>query len=89
MVKAHLVHRVMASTGLSKLAARKSVDALLERITESVARGDRIVIRRFGVFFVTPKKTGIARNPRTGEPVEIPPGWVVRFRPGQDLRSIP
>ena len=39
------------------------------------------MLRRFGVFHAAPRKTGVARNPRTGEPVGIPRGRVVRFRP--------
>ena len=89
MVKADLVNRVMVAANLSKPAARRAVDEALGEITGALLLGRRIVIRRFGVFFVAPKKTGIARNPRTGAPAKIPPGRVVKFRPGQDLRSLP
>ena len=45
-------------------------------------------LRGFGVFTVKPRKTGIGRNPRTGEEVSIPPGKAVRFKPGKELQSI-
>ncbi len=55
----------------------------------SLGRGRRIELRRFGVFNVKPRKTGIGRNPRTGQQVNIPPGKAVRFKPGKELQSLP
>jgi DNA-binding protein HU-beta len=55
----------------------------------ALARGDRIELRGFGIFSVRPRKTGIARNPRTGAAAVIPPGKVVRFRLGKELRLLP
>jgi DNA-binding protein HU-beta len=37
---------------------------------------------------VKPRKTGIGRNPRTGEEVSIPPGKAVRFKPGKELQGL-
>jgi DNA-binding protein HU-beta len=51
-------------------------------------KDDRIELRGFGVFTIKPRKTGIGRNPRTGEEVSIPPGKAVRFKPGKDLQSV-
>ena len=53
------------------------------------AADDRIELRRFGVFNVKPRKTGIGRNPRTGQQVNIPPGKAVRFKPGKELQALP
>ncbi len=88
MVKADLVARSAAEADLPPSVARSAVEALLDAVAGALARGDRVVLRRFGVFFVTPRRTGMARNPRTGEAVRVPPGRVVRFRPGQYLRGI-
>ena len=57
------------------------MDALFESVASALVRGDRVVLRRFGVFHTRPRKTGKARNPRTGEAAGIPPERVVRFRP--------
>ena len=54
----------------------------------AMERGERIELRGFGVFNVKPRKTGIGRNPRTGEEVRIPPGKAVRFKPGKELQNI-
>ena len=88
MVKVDLINRAMEASSLQASAARDAVEALLERVSAALVRGDRVVLRRFGVFYAAPRKTGVARNPRTGEPVGIPRGRVVRFRPGQSLRDI-
>ena len=53
-----------------------------------LGRGQRIELRRFGVFNVKPRKTGIGRNPRTGQQVSIPPGKAVRFKPGKELQAL-
>ena len=89
MVKADLVNRAMAATTRESPAARRAVDALFESVAFALARGDRVVLRKFGVFYAAPRRTGVARNPRTGEPVGIPRGQVVRFRPATDLRNLP
>lgn len=89
MVKADLVRRVVEVTTLESPAAHEAVDVLSQSVASALARGDRVVLRRFGVFYAAPRKTGVARNPRTNEPVGIPRGRVVRFRPATDLRSFP
>ena len=84
MVKADLINRAMAATDLSAQDARDAVEALFEGLRVGLETGNRVVLRRFGVFHAAPRKTGVARNPRTGEPVGIPRGRVVRFRPGTE-----
>src|SRR5438045_9747919 len=65
-----------------------AVETVFESMKRSLAKGDRIELRGFGVFNVRPRKTGIGRNPRTGAEVSIPPGKAVRFKPGKELQSI-
>ena len=89
MVKADLVKRVTEARNLEGSVARRAVETLFESLGAALERGDRVVLRRFGHFHTAPRKTGVARNVRTGEPVDIPRGWVVRFRPGADLRNLP
>ena len=89
MEKAELAHRAMEVANLKSPAARDAVHAVFESVASALVRGERVVLRRFGVFHVAPRKTGVARNPRTNEPVGIPRGRVVRFRPATDLRNLP
>jgi DNA-binding protein HU-beta len=89
LIKLDIVNEVVFKTGITKTKAEMAVDAVFESIKLSLARGDRIELRGFGIFSVRPRKTGIARNPRTGAAAVIPPGKVVRFRLGKELRLLP
>ncbi len=89
MIKLDIVNEVVFKTGITKTKAEMAVDAVFESIKLSLARGDRIELRGFGIFSVRPRKTGIARNPRTGAAAVIPPGKVVHFRLGKELRLLP
>ena len=88
MVKAELATRAMEAAGIEGPVAREAVEALFENLAAALERGHRVVLRRFGVFHAAPRKAGMARNPRTGEPVAMPRGRVVRFRPGPRLLRI-
>ena len=89
MVKAGLINWVTEAAKLEPPAAQRAVEALFESLGSALERGDRVVLRRFGVLYGSPRKTGVARNPRNGDPVGIPRGRVVRFRPAAHLRSLP
>lgn len=89
MIKADIVERVARETGLPKTHAERAVQQILEAIKQTLARGERIEFRGFGVFEVRPRKRGIGRNPRTGEEVEITSGKTTRFKPGKHLSDLP
>jgi DNA-binding protein HU-beta len=88
MIKHDIVTHVVNHTGLSKTKAEMAVETVFETMKRAMERGDRIELRGFGVFNVRPRKTGIGRNPRTGEEVMIPPGRAVRFKPGKELQTM-
>ena len=88
MVKADLINRAMEAAELDSPAAREAVDALFESVSSALARGDRVVLRRFGVFYTSPRNMGKARNPRTvradGDSPET--GGAFPFRAGSRRR---
>ena len=88
MIKLDIVNAVVERTKVSRSKAEQAVETVFEAMKNALGRGDRIELRRFGVFTVKPRKTGIGRNPRTGEEVSIPPGKAVRFKPGKELHSV-
>jgi DNA-binding protein HU-beta len=88
MIKHDIVNEVVERTGITKTKAEIAVETVFESMRKALGKGDRIELRGFGVFNVRPRKTGIGRNPRTGQEVNIPPGKAVRFKPGKDLQSI-
>lgn len=86
MIKQDIVAEVVNRTGLSQTKAAIAVETVVETMKRSIKRGERIELRGFGVFNVRPRKTGIGRNPGTGQQVTIPPGKAVRLKPGKDMR---
>lgn len=88
MIKADLVKCVVQRTGLNKTQAQIAVGTILNMMKDSMVRGERIELRGFGVFDIRPRKTGVGRNPRTGEEVRIPPGKTVRFKPGKHMLAL-
>lgn len=88
MIKLDIVNEVVDRTGITKTKAEVAVETVFNSMKRALAAGDRIELRGFGVFNVKPRKTGIGRNPRTGEEVSIPPGKAVRFKPGKELQSL-
>jgi DNA-binding protein HU-beta len=88
VIKLDIVNAVVTRTTTSRVKAEQAVETVFEAMKKALAAGHRIELRRFGVFSVKPRKTGIGRNPRTGEEVSIPPGKAVRFRPGKELQGI-
>ena len=88
MIKLDIVNRVVERTGVSRTKAELAVETVFEAMKRALEKGDRIELRGFGVFNVRPRKTGIGRNPRTGEEVNIPPGKAVRFKPGKELQDL-
>ena len=89
MTKADLVGQVADAIGpgVTKGECRLVIDGFLGAVREALARGDGIEIRGFGTFKVRHRKARTARNPRTGEPVELPPRRVPVFNPSRLLRN--
>ena len=83
MIKLDIINEVVNKTGITKTKAELAVETVFESMKKSLAKGDRIELRGFGVFNVRPRKTGIGRNPRTGAEVSIPPGKAVAERPSR------
>jgi DNA-binding protein HU-beta len=88
VIKLDIVNAVVNKTGVSRTKAEQAVETVFEAMKSALGKGERIELRRFGVFNVRPRKTGIGRNPRTGQEVSIPPGKAVRFKPGKELQSL-
>jgi len=88
VIKLDMINEVVNRTGITKTKAEQAVETVFETMKRALERGDRIELRGFGVFNVKPRKTGIGRNPRTGDVVNIPPGRAVRFKPGKELQAL-
>jgi len=89
MTKADLVEQVAEAIGpgITKKDCALVVDGLLNAIKNALAEQQNIEIRGFGTFKVRKRKARMARNPRTGESVEVPARVVPIFKPSKDLRT--
>lgn len=89
MTKADLVEQVADAIGpgITKKDCALVVDGLLNAIKNALAEQQNIEIRGFGTFKVRKRKARMARNPRTGESVEVPARVVPIFKPSKDLRT--
>ncbi len=71
---------------LDHQVVERIVKTIFEKISEALARGDRIEIRGFGSFTVKEYASRVGRNPRTGEAVQVPAKRRPNFRSGKELR---
>ena len=86
LTKNGLVKRISKETGLNKIQAFEVVQKTLNYITESLARGDKVELRNFGVFEVKTRKAKMGRNPKKPETeVPIPARSMVKFKAGKEM----
>ncbi len=87
MNKGELVGTIADKTGVTQSLANTILTAALEAIVEAVASGDKVVLVGFGNFESRNRKAKTARNPATGEPVEVPAHAVPAFKPGKQFKE--
>ncbi len=87
MNKAELIDAVADAADISKAAAARSVDTVLEVITESLKNGDGVTLVGFGTFSTRRRAARTGRNPRTGEPIQIRASNLAVFKAGKALKD--
>jgi integration host factor subunit beta len=88
MTRAELIARLAAQQHhLTAEDVELAVKLIVDQLSDALARGERIEIRRFGAFSLRARKSRVGRNPRTGEPVEVLAKRIPYFRPGKELRE--
>ncbi len=87
MNKQDLVSAVAEASGLSKSDAAKAVDGTFDSITGELKRGGDVRLVGFGTFSVAHRKASTGRNPRTGEPMNIPASKQPKFKAGKALKD--
>ena len=88
MTRSDLVEALAERFGqLTHRDAEFAVKALLEAMSDALARGHRIELRGFGSFTISHRPPRMGRNPRSGEQVAIPEKRVPHFKPGKALRE--
>ena len=89
MTKSELIEKISEKVdGLSKKQTEVIIETIFESIKESLAKGGKVEIRGFGNFRLRSRNARKARNPKTGEAVNVPPKKVPYFKVGKELREM-
>lgn len=87
MIKSELISKIAATQdSLTLHDVDLAINAIINNLTETLARGDRIEIRGFGSFSLRAREQRVSRNPKTGESVSVPKRHAVHFKPGLKMR---
>jgi DNA-binding protein HU-beta len=85
--KSELIEAVAESGDLTKAAAARAVDSVIEAVTDALSRGDQVTIVGFGTFSVRDRAARTGRNPQTGEQITIKASKVPSFKAGKVLKD--
>ena len=85
MNKADLVNEIAKETGLTKTKSSEVVDTIVETISNSLKKGDKVTLVGFGTFTTSKRSARKGRNPKTGAEINIPGKTVARFKAGSEL----
>ena len=85
MNKTDLINEVAAKAGLSKVDAKKAVDAVFESIEQALANEDKVQLIGFGTFSIQEKPEREGVNPRTGEKIQIKAKKTIKFKAADAL----
>jgi DNA-binding protein HU-beta len=87
MNKRDLIDAISGRLG-DKKTATEALNAVLDTIQSAVASGDKVAITGFGVFEKSERPARTARNPATGDPIEVAASSVPKFRAGADFKAL-
>lgn len=87
MTKKEIVRTISEEIGLTQLKTKEIVQKTFDAIVETLVADGRIELRNFGVFEVKRRAPRKARNPRTGERVDVGEKYVVTFKPGKEMEQ--
>lgn len=87
MTKKEIVKTISEEIGLTQLKTKEIVQKTFDAIVDTLVEDRRIELRNFGVFEVKKRAARKARNPRTGDKVDVPEKFVVTFKPGKEMEE--
>jgi DNA-binding protein HU-beta len=87
MTKSELARVLAEDLELPRRQVTELVEALLDKITAVLKSGDKVALTPFGQFRIRDRAARIARNPQTGEPVNVPAKRVLKFTAGRTLKE--
>lgn len=87
MNKQAIIELVHETLGGTKIQAEKIVDTIFDNIIKSLKKGEDVSIAGFGIFSAKMRAARTARNPRTGESINVPAMRVPKFRASKSLKD--
>ena len=87
MIKSELIAKIAEQNKLSKTDAERIISTFFKEITKALSEGKRVELRGFGVLSVRTRKPRVARNPKTGESVEVAEKKVPFFKSGKNIND--
>ena len=87
LTRADLAETINRKMGFSRAESLDLVEAILDKMSDALARGENVKISGFGSFVLRDKNERIGRNPKTGIEVPIAPRRVLTFRASQTMRA--
>src|SRR6202051_457583 len=87
VTKKEIVKQISDRIGMTQLKTKEIVQQTFDASVDTLLVEKRIELRNFGVFEVKRRKARKARNPRTGERVDVEPKYVVTFKPGKEMEE--
>lgn len=88
MIKSELIQQISQKyPHLYHRDVERIINRIFDEITGSLAKGNRVELRGFGAFSVKQRPARLGRNPRTGDPVNVPGKFVPFFKTGKELRE--
>lgn len=87
MTKSDLVDYVAKKASLTAKAAKDAVNSVFNAVTETLKKGDKVVVTGFGTFMVRSRAARKGRNPQTGAPINIPARKTPGFTAGKALKK--
>jgi DNA-binding protein HU-beta len=88
VTKKMLVAKIAADANISKTAADKAVESMIDTISKTLKKGDKVTFVGFGTFSVKKRAARTGRNPQTGETIKIKAAKVPKFSPGKSLKEM-
>ena len=87
MTKAELVEKMAGDADISKAAAGKALDSLIDAVVKTVKKGSKVALVGFGTFSVSKRKARTGRNPQTGATIKIAARKVPKFSAGKSFKD--
>jgi len=85
--KSELIDVIASGADISKAAAGRALDSMIDGITETMRKGDQVSLVGFGTFCVKDRAARTGRNPQTGEAIQIKAAKVPSFKAGKALKD--